>query len=809
MAKSGTANFYNGVATTSLKLESNDAVVLQRTIAGGDRQKHTFSFWFKRTQPQAETDFLWSKGENVSPTNVAKIEIVNAGTLDLQVYEDNALVLRLKPNMLFRDPSAWYNLIVAIDSTQGTAADRARMYVNGVDVLNLGGYAVATYMNQNVSTSIGHSVSGSITEEIGEYQASNNEVHRFNGYLSDWHYVDGIKLAPTSFGELKNGVWIPVAYTGSHGDDGWHLKFDQVGVGTASTSTIGADASGNANHFSSTNIVASDCAMPDSPENNFCVMNSNSPAAGTRTFTEGNLRNTHSGNVYSFYSSTFGVKTGKWYAEMRFDSNSTGEVMMYGLSNAPFINGDAHTTAATIWYISNGAGYVDGSAVAAGAFSGSVAWGDHDTSSPGFVMGIALDLDSSTKTVTFTKDGGDSFSKDLPASFTDHIHFCVNKYSANSGTAQWTWNFGQDSTFVGQETATSNADGNGIGAFHTAPPFWLSSIMHSKSSRAYDWSDILPQILLIILILCFIVVTIQQMQLQLVLKPDFVWLKRRTATSSHRLYNSLTYGGPYSAGASGSIYLKANATTADTAGTANSLISLDANGFTVHGGGGDTNNDGDTYVAWNWKANGGTATATISESGNNPAAVVQANPTAGFSIITYTGTGANGTIAHGLGVVPKLMIFKNRDATDDWVIYHGANTAAPATDHLHINNTLNTADDATYFNDTEPTSSVFTIGTHVGINTDAEKYVVHVFAEIEGYSKFGGYVGNESSDGAFVFTGFRPAFLICKITDGGTTAHYAIFDNKRETTNVNDNVFFIDGSAENSAVNDRSVDFFK
>ena len=589
MAKSGTVNFYNGVATTSLRLESNDAVVLQRTIAGGDRQKHTFSFWFKRTQPQAETDFLWSKGDNASPSNIAKIEIVNAGTLDLQVYENDALVLRLKPNMLFRDTSAWYNLIIAIDSTQGTAADRARMYINGVDVLNLGGYSVATYMNQNVSTSIGHSVSGSPIEEIGEYSANNNEVHRFNGYLSDWHYVDGIKLAPTSFGELKNGVWIPVAYTGSHGDDGWHLKFDQVGVGTASTSTIGADASGNANHFSSTNIVASDCAMPDSPENNFATLNP--LALGTDgTLSEGNLKIIYgSSATMTTTTATIGVSSGKWYWELNANHNGAEIV---GITNISDYTGKHPGQASGSWgyYSDDGNKYVEGTASSYGA---SYTTGD--------IIGFALDMDAGTL-VAYKNN---SSQGTLASSLTGDIYPAIGD-GASNGTTNNVFNFGQDSSFAGNETAQGNTDGNGIGDFYYAPPSGYLALCTSNLPEPtigansdtqaddhftpYLWTGngSNPR--------AFTDVGFQ---------ADWIWIKLRAGNFGdwhHLLADSSRGDGKTMLG---------NAVNVEATNDGNGTVSdtTTVGGFTVNAGSSSAYmvNDGNgTYVAWLWKANGGT-----------------------------------------------------------------------------------------------------------------------------------------------------------------------------------------------------------
>ena len=205
------------------------------------------------------------------------------------------------------------------------------------------------------------------------------------------------------------------------------------------------------------------------------------------------------------------------------------------------------------------------------------------------------------------------------------------------------------------------------------------------------------------------------------------------------------------------------------------MTSFDADGFTVDDDGdGSSNDDGHNIVAWNWKA--GNANTAFSESGNNPAGTHRANVAAGFSIVSYVGTGAAGTVAHGLSVAPELMIIKNRDATDDWAVYYGDNT-----DYLVLNDTAATADAATYWNDTSPTASVFTVNTAHSVNADGENYIAYVFHSVDGFSKIGTYYGNGADDGAFAHTGFKPAFIMVKEIGGANQWH--MMDNKRSPIN--------------------------
>jgi len=251
------------------------------------------------------------------------------------------------------------------------------------------------------------------------------------------------------------------------------------------------------------------------------------------------------------------------------------------------------------------------------------------------------------------------------------------------------------------------------------------------------------------------------------LQPDWIWIKVRNGTNNHNTFDT-------SRGVANR--LKPD-TDDDEDGS--SGVSVSSDGFATGTSLGDINNTSgsNNYVAWQWKANGGTRT-TNTESGDNPAGGYQANTTAGFSIIDYTGTGATGTMAHGLGAVPHMIFFKTR-ATGNWNVYHKSITADK---YLLLSTTAAETDDNSRFNDTEPTSTVFTLDTAADVNGDGTNYIAYAFAPIQGYSKFGSYTGNGNADGTFVYTGFKPAWLMIKKSSG--TEGWHILDYKRD---VNEN----------------------
>ena len=248
--------------------------------------------------------------------------------------------------------------------------------------------------------------------------------------------------------------------------------------------------------------------------------------------------------------------------------------------------------------------------------------------------------------------------------------------------------------------------------------------------------------------------------------PDLVWIKNRDGTDWHDVTDTVR-------GATKSIYPNTN-DEEDTVATA--LTAFTSTGFTI-GSNNQVNNSPDDYVAWNWKANG----AGSANTDGSISSTVSVNTTAGFSIVKYTGTGSADTIGHGLGAVPKMIISKRLDTTSYWITYH---EAIGNDKEIYLNDTSAAAAAANTWNSTTPTSSVWSVKTDSN-NTSGGSFISYVFADVAGYSKFGSYIGNSSTNGPFVYTGFRPSFLICKATSGGEG--WVLFDNKRLGYNVDNN----------------------
>jgi hypothetical protein len=251
--------------------------------------------------------------------------------------------------------------------------------------------------------------------------------------------------------------------------------------------------------------------------------------------------------------------------------------------------------------------------------------------------------------------------------------------------------------------------------------------------------------------------------------PDFVWIKDRTSANYHGLFDVIR-------GAGYALY--SNGTFAESAFNAQTLQSFNSNGFTV-GSNGDFNTNTNSYVGWQWDA----GSSTVTNTSGSISSQVRANATAGFSVVTYTGTGTAATVGHGLGVAPKMLIVKNRvqGTYGNWTVWH---TTLTGSQYLGLNTTDAASTNNNRWNGTVPTSTVFSVGTDSFGNTNksGDTYVAYCWSEISGFSKFGSYTGNFNADGPFIYTGFRPKFVLLKAS--GDTGNWNLLDGTRNPSNV-------------------------
>jgi hypothetical protein len=264
-------------------------------------------------------------------------------------------------------------------------------------------------------------------------------------------------------------------------------------------------------------------------------------------------------------------------------------------------------------------------------------------------------------------------------------------------------------------------------------------------------------------------------------QPDWVWIKDR-GSNSHRLTDSVR-------GATKILYSDLNFAEVIDADT---IQSFDADGFTL-GGDADTNGSGQSFVSWNWLA----ANGTVSNTDGSITSTVSASTTSGFSIVSYTGTGSLATVGHGLGVTPKMIIVKTRGSAGDWSVYH---SSLGNTKNLKLNTSAAEQTSINYWNNTSPDVDKFTVNDEGNVNGSSVAMIAYCFADVKGYSKFGSYTGNGSTDGTFVYTGFTPAFVIAKNATTGATS-WEMADNKRALFNVNNKTLKADTSGAEQTYN--------
>jgi len=516
----------------------------------------------------------------------------------------------------------------------------------------------------------------------------------------------------------------------------------------------GHDHSGNGNSFDSDGFANFD-NMLGSSTNNFATWNplARRAALTNPTYSEGNLKLIHpnlSGNA-TYGVSSIGVDSGKYYCEIL----ALDVVTAFSLGIATMLqwNGDGNRNS-FIAYNNDGnvKKYTNVSSAEA-------------TYTDGDIIGIAFDITS--ETVAFYKNNALQHTvTSIDAGYEATYHVFAQCSTNDKHIA----NFGQDSSFADNKTAQGNQDVNGIGDFFYAPPSgFLALCTENLPEPTVDPKNHFNTVL------WTGNATDDRSITGVGFQPDFVWIKSRNTTNDHLLFDVVRGVGKY---------MRSNANDTETS-IADTLQAFETDGFEI-GADSRLNTNNDPVIAWCWKA--GNANTAFSESGNNPGGTHRANVAAGFSIVSYTGTGAAGTVAHGLGAAPDLMLIKNRDVTDAWAVYYGDNT-----DYLILNTGAATADAATYWNDTSPSSTVFTVNTAHNVNADGEKYIAYCWRSVEGFSKVGSYVGNGANNGPFLNTGFRPAWCLFKGID--STSSWRIFDNKRDVNNPNNKILYADTTA--------------
>ena len=760
----------------SLRFNDGDAPKLQRTLgSSGNRRTFTWSGWVKRGAFGHQA--LFSSTTEVGSGNSHTYLIFNSShQLNAQSYNySGGTAYNLITNQLFRDPSAWYHIVWAVDTTQSTSSNRIKLYVNGEQVTS---FSTAVYPSQDYEGLINNS---SYKMLMGNAFPSLTNNSPFDGYLAEATFIDGLQLTPTSFGETNaaTGQWVPINTSGlTFGTNGFRLKFSD-NSGTTAT-TLGKDSSGNGNNFTPSNFSVSagkdDDSMFDTPTNNFPTLSPLDKSL-VGTMSNGNLRISYNYKPASktFRSTMALPSTGKIYWEWENEettagrwqtglvryTNEAGVVDFQGYNDADYLS---VSFGGSMW---NGTTHIN------------PAWSSYPTFYSGERVAIAIDCSNgkvwigkvaSNGSTTWYDDDGTTDGD--PAGGTNETCTLASFTTATEWMPVVMWH---DGGAASSTTYTSNINFGNHSFLGTIPTGF-----EKLSSKVLDEPTILlPDKHFDTLL--YTETGSSQNITGLEFQPDWVWIKKRNSSENHNTADAVR-------GAGLSLRPNTNGAETSSSGAINAFLST---GFTVVDAG-ETNENGHTYAGWNWNAGG----STVTNGDGSIDTQVRANTTAGFSIITYTGNGSSGaTIGHGLGVAPDVVIIKRRDGSNSWQVFHQSLGAGKFMD-ISSNYIVETSSNR--WNDTAPTSSVITLGNNSNVNSNTGTCVGYVFSEVEGYSKFGSYTGNGNADGTFVYTGFRPALVILKNTD--TVKHWGIFDNKRIGFNVENYALFpSDTAAEDTA----------
>lgn len=717
--------------TRSLRFNPADTTYLSRTLAAGTQTKFTFSAWVKRTGVSASAHVI-SSGDG-DGTDEAMIRFLATDELEFANITASSFTAQVKTVAKFKDTTAWMHIVVAIDTTDATGSNRVKMWVNGAS-------QSLTFTTTPAQNSLMEMNCAKI-HQIGRLYYSPGGSY-FDGLMAEISFVDGTALTAASFGktDTTTGVWVPKRYGGSYGSNGFSLSFTDNSAATSGT--IGKDRVGS-NDFTpvgvSVALGSGNDSLTDSPSvyadgkngrGNYCVMSALAKHASV-VVDDGGLR-TQAATTWQGIFGTIGVTSGKWYWEVIQDSGNANHFI--GISNAASDVASFSPTSSRGWYGNAAQLYAD-NAVTATCVGGA------ETS--GQVIQFALDLDnarlfvgrdntwySSSGAATGDPSGGTNASfSSIPTSLPWF------PYAAHSSAATGIrrWNFGQQS-----HDATNifkYAPPTGFKALCTAnmptPTVIRPSTRFEVASHTGSGSS-------------------QSIITAGAFQVDAAIIKSSSAAEDWVLVDR---------NRSSNLPLNFNSTAAE--GAAITGVTLNSNGITVPANTAKVSTTSAAYVDY----------------------LFSEGVTPGFDLAHYTGDNtANKLFSHSLGVIPHFAIVKSR-STSDWFVYHRSLSSAAHFLRINDNGSAETSTNSPWGTGSW-TATQFMVTNNATFNANAAaNYAALLWTEIIGFSRFGGYTGSGSSDGPFVWCGFRPKLVIIRGRSTGTS--WRFYDSQRDPANEN------------------------
>ena len=725
----------------SLRFNGADTTAhLTRTpSSSGNRKLWTFSAWIKIAHTDNGPNYIYA-ANNGNTSYVA----LYFRYKKLYTYFHPGNNYGEVSSRLFNDVGSWIHVVHQVDAANTTQS----IWING-EVLSLNS-------GRNPGNSdYGWNRSG-VTHRVGNASWRNDNL---DGYLADVYHIDGQLIAPSSFGytDFQTGLWRPKKYEGTYGTNGFHLDFSDNSAATAAT--IGKDRSGNGNDFTPNSLSVSagegNDSLEDTPTNNFCTMNPlligprDTYTDSSAVFSNGNLKIVCNGSGDDI-GGTIAVNSGKWYYEVKLvesQNHGAGWTRVEDFTSNEFIGSNSGIINTSSHIGSKGSNQIANNGTVTTASNN---WDDND------IVGFAFDIDSGELKI-YHNGSLDTIISSIASDSNGYIPIVGDSSSTD---ASFELNFGQ--------RAFSYTPPTGFKTLCSAnlPPTVPSITNPQKhfNTVIYTGDGTTGRII------------------DAGFDADFVWCKSRSVNGGQHFLSDSVRG-------SGKL-MQSESSGAEYDAAGNGIHTKGA----IWGSGIGVNGNGSTYVNWFWKAGG----AAVSNSDGAITSSVSVNDEAGFSIVSYSGNGnSTATIGHGLSKAPKWIITKCRSTStqSDWVVWH---EGLSDNKNVFLNQT-GSETTPSYGHITDPTSTLINVSKGSGNQTNAsgQTYISYCWSEVPGFSKFGKYTGNGSTDGQYVHLGFRPAWVMVKRYDGAGQG-WNIFDNKRNPFNLVDE-FLIANSANAEA----------
>ena len=732
--------------------------------AGGDQKTFTFSTWFKLSNPNIRNCFLSSGTTGGKQAQILHMGDTSEKDINVNMYNGSSFLLNLNTDRAFLDTSQWYHLVVAIDTRSAVAsANKVKIYINGVQQSTNGTQLSTDDYDSHFNANVEHNIG----------RQTNNAVGEPSWYLAETVMVEGSQLDPTSFGQVDTSTnrWIPKDVSGlTFGDEGWYLEYDGTGFGSGGSGETpangaGKDSSGNTNHWEEENDSGSDWATTDqsndTPSNNHAVLDGQDTiGSATPTLSQGNLTYTGADNG-GRYVSGFPLTSGKWYWEL--------ECTTIGAFYPGFF------TPAGI------------------SFSSSNPWLGNSGSfniSPGPSGGHWLGANGDGTTILY---GPETLNTGGPGRFIqdgDRMFFAFdadNKFAyigevGSGGSGSTLTYYGLNGAVTGDPT--SGAAGTGAAPFGLntigEDTFYFGAVSGGSSSSinflfdSTKWNGTPPT--------GYKALTQDNLDDTASKITAWAWIKNRDASSDHMLIDRVR-------GVGKDIHSNSDAVEATNSNTVQRFLQR---GVQI-GNDSTVNTVNNSFVLWQWLVGDSATTGTVFSADNPPsiASTVVAADADHFSIGTYTGDGGtSATIKHGLTAAPEMIWVKNRSVADEWIVGTEYNSySSPWNYYAHLTTTGTFAANSNAWNNTAPTSSVFTVGTSDRVNASSENYVFYCFRSVPGVCKVGQYAVNNTGDnGPYVPLGFKPRWIMFKSATS-VVSQWTIYDSVREPFNVGDHIF--------------------